>query len=112
MSDITIRRGETLELTIVIDDPHAYLAKFLVASDDDGTIIEQQALFSTVDGVTSADIVIPTSATNQTEGEYEYMLTIVYDDDVIEKLPDGDCCGDDCELPKFIICKSLEEVVS
>jgi hypothetical protein len=109
--NISIRQGETLELNIIIDDPHAVEVKLLVG-DDDGTIIESVGMFATIDGETSATITVPAAQTNQDVGEYEYMLMITYDDGVIEKLPDGDCCDEDCGLPTFSICKSLSEGVS
>jgi len=101
--NISIRRGETLELGITADDLTAQTVQMIV-EDDDGIIINETENFTTVDGKRVA--VIETNNTNHDLGEYEYMLTIVYADGTIEKLPDVTDC-EECELPTLTICKSL-----
>lgn len=108
--NITIRQGETLELYVQIDDPQAHLVKLLVAKPDLPPIITEIAYFTTLNGVRSA--MITSDNTDHPIGDYEYMFVIIYTDDVVEKLPDSDCCDDECDLPTFTICKTIDEVVS
>lgn len=108
--DISIRAGETLEITVVADDDTAQTVEIIVADSEGSLIINETESFTTVDGKRVATI--STSDTNYDVGEYEYMLKIVYADGYIEKLPDSNCDDEDCELPKLNICKSLDMGVS
>lgn len=109
MEDISIRRGETLELPIEADDESAVTVQF-VATDEDGAVwIDETEPF--VDGEAN----IRTEETYIPLGVYDYTLTVVYSDGIIDILPDPDECDEECELPKFIVCKSNKpdpEVVS
>lgn len=100
---LNIRQGETLEIEIIADDDSADTVNLLVADSDGNTVIDETENFSTNNGITSATI--RTDDTDHEVGEYEYMLTIVYEDGFIEKLPDADC--EDCDLPILNICKTL-----
>jgi hypothetical protein len=101
--NISIRQGETLELTVTIDDLTASTVQ-LIVENDDGIIINETENFSTVSGKRVA--LIETNNTDHDLGEYEYMLVVTYSDGVIEKLPDvADC--EECSLPTLTICKSL-----
>lgn len=110
MAEITIRQGETLEITITADDDTADTVQLLVQDPaDDSIIINETESFTTVDGVTSA--VIRTDDTNHTAGDYQYMLTITYTDGFIEKLPDANC-DEECTLPTLRICEAITVGVS
>lgn len=110
--NISIRQGETLSLNIKADDVTAQTVQMIVNSEDGVTIINQTAVFETVEGERLANIT--TSDTDYDVGVYRYMLTIVYEDDSIDKLPDPDLCEeeDGCELPTLTICESLSVGVS
>lgn len=100
--DMTIRQGETLQIPIEADDVSAVSVLFQAAQD--GVIyLEELENFEVVEGKATATIFI--QDTNLPTGEYEYMLTIVYEDGSIDKLPDTTDCGDDCSLPLLIICE-------
>lgn len=105
MDTITIRQGETLELEITADDNSADTVQLTVADQDGNVIISEIESFMTIGNKRIA--VIRTDNTSHPVGEYKYMLTIVYADGFIEKLPDNSSCDDDCELPEFVICESL-----
>lgn len=108
--DISIRQGETLELNITADDLTADTVELIVADTEGSVIINETANFDTVDNKRIATI--STLDTDHPVAEYEYMLTIVYEDGYIEKLPDVSDCEGDCSLPKLNICKSLEVAIS
>lgn len=108
--DISIRRGETLIMTVVADDATADTVNLMVADDEGNIIINETENFTTSEGVTSAEI--NTNDTDYPVGDYEYMLTVTYEDGTIEKLPDTSSCGDDCDLPLFKICESIMQQVS
>lgn len=104
MNEISIRQGETLQLPIKADDDSAISVTFQVAKN--GTIfIDETENFS------NGKATIITNDTNHAIGEYEYMLTVEYPD-ATDKLPDPEACEDgECDLPKFIICRSLVDGV-
>lgn len=107
--DLSIRQGETLSLTITVDDLTADTVRFL-AENGDGDSIDETVNFSTVDGVRTASI--ETNDTNLPIGDYEYMLTVTYDGGIVEKLPDSNCDSEDCSLPTLTICEALDVGVS
>jgi hypothetical protein len=110
MDTITLRQGETLELSVTADDLTAITLQLLVADEDDSIVIDVTENFTTVDGKRIATI--QTNDTNLPVGDYQYMLKLTYPDDVIEMLPDTASCDDDCSLPVLSICKSLSQEVS
>lgn len=103
---ISIRQGETLELTIVVDDDTAETVQILVSNEADAIILNETANFAIVEGKNTA--VITTNDTNIAVGEHKYMLKVVYSDGAIEHLPNTLGC-DDCELPVFEVCASISE---
>lgn len=104
--DITIRQGETLQIPITINDTSAESVRFVASSDTEGVVIDLTQQFEIVDGKATATIF--TNNTLIETGEYSYMLVVTYADDVVDILPDAsECQGDDCELPKLIVCESL-----
>lgn len=97
--DITIRQGETLQLPIENDDESAISVQFQAALDNVIYIDETENF---VDGKAT----IITNDTNHPLGDYEYMLTVIYEDGVVDKLPDpANCVDDDCALPTLTICQ-------
>jgi hypothetical protein len=106
MENISIRRGETLELPVEVDDESALTVRF-VATQDDTVYIDQLESFDD-DGRAT----IHTNNTFIPLGEYEFTLSITYSDGIVDILPDASDCDGSCELPKLIICKSnVPEVV-
>jgi hypothetical protein len=98
VKDITIRQGETLRQTVTVDEEGAVSATF-VATDGVTNVIEETANFSglTAD-ITVLNTIVPT-------GTYEYYVSILWDDDTVDYLPDSSACSDDeCELPELTIC--------
>lgn len=103
--DITIRQGETLQIPVTINDTSAETVRFVVANE--GVIILDITEPFTV-GEGKATATISTDDTLIETGEYPYQLVVTYTDGVVDILPDpNECSGDDCELPKLIICESL-----
>lgn len=100
MEDISIRRGETLELGIEADDTSAVSVQLVATNGDGDVLIDETELFE--DG----EATIRTNDTLIPLGDYEYTLTIVYSDGAVDILPDPDDCDDECDLPKLTICKS------
>ena len=68
--NISIRQGETLELTVSIDDLTAQTVRF-IAEDDNAIIIDETENFST----SGTKELLPLKQTTLIAlGEYEYML--------------------------------------
>lgn len=111
MDNLQIRQGETLPLTITSDDITADTIRIVVKKENENAIIDEIANFSTIDGKRIATFSI--TDTNHPTGEYLYMLTIVYADGTVKKLPDASNCEEgDCDLPKLTICEALDLEVS
>lgn len=110
MDDLRIRQGETLEITVTSDELNATSVRFVARKGDATPIIDETELFTTVDGERVATI--STNDTNHAVDEYEYMLTITYDDGFVDKLPDASQCDDDCDLPILAICEAIDLQVS
>lgn len=108
--DLSIRQGETLEFTVIGDDLTALTVRFLAKKKVGTGTIDETESFSTEDGKRIAEFKI--TDTQVPEGEYEYMLTVTYPDDVIEKLPDAADCDGDCTFPILTICDALDMEVS
>ena len=99
MDTITIRQGETLQIPIEADDSTAVSVQFQVVKDG---IIYLDVLENFVDGKAT----IFTNDTLLEIGDYEYIVTITYEDGVVDILPDPtDCVDGDCDFPAFIVCK-------
>lgn len=99
MENISIRQGETLELTVECDDESAVSVRFL-ATQEGVPYIDKTAQF--VDGVAT----IRTDDTGHPLGDYKFTLTMLYSDGVVDILPDASDCGDNCDLPTLTICES------
>lgn len=109
--DITIRQGETLQIPVTINDPSADSVRFVAANEDGLIILDITEQFTVSDNKATATI--STDDTLLETGEYKYQLVVTYTDGIIDILPDpNECNGDDCELPKLIICESLLAGVS
>ena len=104
MNTITIRRGETLQIPVEADDLSAVSVRLLVTKNNIIYLDETENFVEGKATLSSNDINFPV-------GDYEYSLTMVYEDGVIDILPDVAEC-DDCELPTFKVCESNAEVVS
>ena len=101
MDTITIRQGETLQIPIEADDSTAVSVQFQVVKDG---IIYLDVLENFVDGKAT----IFTNDTLLEIGTYEYIITVTYEDGVVDILPDPDECeGDDCDFPEFVVCKGV-----
>jgi hypothetical protein len=99
MDTITIRQGETLQLPFEADDVTAVSVQFQVVKDG---IIYIDELENFVTGKAT----IFTNDTLLEIGDYEYIVTIVYADGVVDILPDPSTCEEgDCDLPLFTVCK-------
>ena len=106
MDAITIRQGETLQIPVTINDTSAETVRFVVADENGAIVIDITENFTVADNKATATIL--TNETLIETGEYSYQLVVTYSDDVVDILPDAsECQGDDCELPKLIVCESL-----
>lgn len=98
MRDMTYQQGETIRLTVTVEEEGAETAEF-VANDGTVDVINSLASF---DGLT-ADI--STSDTDITPGSYNYYIRVTWDDGTIDILPDTSNCDGECEFPQLIICE-------
>lgn len=107
---LSVRQGETLPLTVDIDDIAAVSVSIIVKEDptDASSTIYESAAFSNQ----IADLTIESSQTGVPVGEYIYQITVIYSDGSVEKYPDTTNCDDDCQLPQFIVCEALDPGVS
>ena len=97
-----IRQGATFEVTLKDTDLTALTATITV-SDDTGIIASDTANYEEIEGAMFAVLRLDTE--NIPVGDYSYMYTITYEDNVVVKLPRADGCSDgECELPAFIVC--------
>lgn len=102
MGNEKIRQGATFEVTLKDTDLTALTATITI-SDQDGIVASDTATYEQIDGAMFANLRLDTS--NIEVGDYSYMYTIVYEDNVIVKLPKADGCSDgECDLPSFIVC--------
>ncbi len=112
MDNLSIRRGASLPLHLVVDDTTA-LTVTLTAKKEASDLVpalEKQASF--VDG--EADLVLTATDTLIPVDEYLYQVTVDFPGGVVEKYPDSDDCEGECGFPTLTICESLDapEVVS
>lgn len=98
MRDMTYQQGETIRLTVTVEEEGAATAEF-VANDGTTDVITSIANF---DGLT-ADI--STSDTEVNPGSYNYYVRITWDDDTVDILPDTSNCDGECVFPQLIICE-------
>lgn len=105
-SNLNVRWGATLPLTITNDESGADTATITISKDD---AIEFTKTVSFTD--LEADLTLDADETQLDPGIYDYMITIVYDDGTIEKYPDIDGCSD-CSLPTLEVCDTNDNEVS
>ena len=110
MNTISIRRGETHLIDVVISATEEALSATLIVkkevTDLSPIIIKTESFIgdkATIE-LSSIDTLIP-------EGDYKYQITIEYSDNSIKKFPEALNCDDDCDFPIIKICNSLDEVV-
>lgn len=102
MEDERIRQGATFEVTLRDTDLTALTATITV-SDDASIVASDTASYVKTDGVMYAVLRLDTETIPV--GDYNYMYTITYEDNVVVKLPRADGCSDgECQLPAFIVC--------
>jgi len=102
---LSVRQGATLPITWENDEEGALTATITISNKTTSAVI----LTNTVsfDGLI-ADLTLSSTETNIAVGEYDYMVTIAYDDGTIEKYPDVAACSE-CTLPTFEVCVSNDE---
>lgn len=98
MDKLTVRWGATLPLTLTNDEEGADTATLTVSLDDSVVLTKTENFVGL-----QADLTLDASDTEITPAEYNYMITVVYDDGTVEKYPDTDNCID-CELPILEVC--------
>lgn len=102
MEDERIRQGATFEVTLKDTDLTALTAAITV-SNDEGIIAFDTASYEEIEGIMYAPLRLDTSTIPV--GDYNYMYTITYQDNLVVKLPKADGCSNgECELPAFIVC--------
>lgn len=97
MDKITVRRNETFQRAVTIDDMSAQTIRFDAFSDT-SVVITASANFT--DGTATIDAGLITAAI----GVYNYSLTVTYSDGRVDILPDVANCNGDCSFPVFEIC--------
>lgn len=106
MNNITVRRGESLQLPITIDDESAVNVTLQIIKDDTEVVRITEYFVDKNATIFIEEVIIPVD-------EYKYMLTVVYSDGVIDKLPDiSDCHDSGCDLPNLIVCEGIFESIS
>lgn len=98
MRDYIIQQGETLRLTVTVEEEGAVTAE-LVATDGTITISKTASFDGMVADLTTTDTDVPA-------GEYPYFIRITWDDGTVDVLGSkGDCDSDDCEQPIIKVCE-------
>lgn len=99
MKDYTIQQGETLRLTVTVNEEGADTAE-LVAVNDDGAISNLVSF----DGMV-ADLTMNVPD-NQAPGKYPYFIRIKWDDGTTDILTKNDDCeGGECPMPVITVCE-------
>jgi len=99
MSDFSIRQGETLRVTIDVDND----AVSVKMDINTVPMITQTGTFTDQ----SCELAFTPEQTNTAVGSYDYMLTVTLANGDVEKMPDGDCMYGNCDFPQIIICESI-----
>lgn len=111
MKNLSVRRGETLTLTVEFSDTGLSSARFTArAAPGSAIVLEEEQPFvsgvATIEFTSSETLAVPT-------GDYVYQIAVEYTDGAQEIYPDTSGCeGDECELPTLTVCASLEPGVS
>lgn len=98
MKDIQLQQGETLRLTVTVEDEGAATAEF-VATDGVTDVLTSTVAFT---GLT-ADVSTNDTAINP--GSYDYYVRITWDDGSIDILPNAADCYGECDFPQLVICE-------
>lgn len=104
MDKLSVRWGATLPLLLTNDEEGADTATITISLDD-SIVLDKTINF---DGL-EADLTLTAEEMEIDPAEYNYMITIVYDDGVIEKYPDTENCTD-CELPILEVCDTNDNL--
>lgn len=104
MNAITARYGESVPLSITIDDTTAISATIYIGLEQEVPLITKTSAF--VDGV--ADLSLNTDDTKIPLGTYKYQVNVVYEDDLLEKYPSPDSC-EGSDFPDFVVAEALDE---
>jgi len=110
MENLKIRQGETLSIDIKSDDDTAQTARLVARKGTETPVIDETVSFGAVGDDWIASFSIDTVAI--VPDDYSYMITIVYEDDSIKKLPEADECESECDLPILTVCTALDLGVS
>lgn len=103
MEDYTIQQGETLRLTVTVDEEGAETAE-LVATSEDSTITSTATFDDMVADLTT------NTPDDQATGDYEYYVRITWDDGSVDILTKREDCEDEeCELPVITVCAISQE---
>lgn len=104
--NITIQQGESIRLSLSVEDEGAVNARFYATSGEDE--IEYTRDF---DGLT-CDLNYDDTG-DLLPGTYDYYIVVTWDDDSKDIIPDAQDCIDEeeCDYPKLIVCAlpALEE---
>lgn len=100
-NNLTIRSGARLTFTVERASEDAVSATF--TAEMDGVTIEDTIAYTNGVAVFQFD-----SPDTDIPGEYDYQVAENFSTGSPDIYPSlGDCFGDNCELPKLIICESL-----
>lgn len=105
MNAITARYGESVPLSITIDDTTAVSATIYIGLEQAVPVITKSGTF--VDG--AADLSLDTDDTKIPLGTYKYQVNVIYENDLLEKYPSPDTC-DGPDFPDFVVAEALDEV--
>jgi len=96
---LSVREGETLLLLWENDEEGANTATITISEDSVGVLTKTV----TFDGLNADLSLTPEETLTLGVGEFEYMITLIYDDDTVEKYPDVSGCSE-CTLPTLEVC--------
>ena len=99
MDDESIRQGETLRLSVTVEEAGAVSAELFAYNDTDdfGSDAEFEGLVA---------VLTTTIPEDQPTGDYEYYIRVFYDDGTSDVLPDSSNCDDGtCDLPIITVCE-------
>lgn len=113
MKDILSYWGETLPLTVSIDDPKALKATLYLAKEGEAPTISKEVNFSNdpLDLMPPysriVDLTLSDEETRIATGEYNYQIVIDYSDGTVNKFPDP-VPGSEESFPIITILPSLD----
>ncbi len=111
MDTLSVRRGATLPLQVVSEDPTAETATLTVkiTVDDASPAFTKTVNFVEIaEDTYSADLTVTDEETSDIVArDYMYMITVTYTDGHVDKYPESEDCID-CGFPKLSVCKALD----